>query len=335
MTIFIEGVAFPLGVINANGWGIPFAEADNAIKSLKTSVVRICSRVDPHICDYMEDPFSEIGHVVDAWRDGDDIVCKAEITDSQAVQKIEDGTWKTTWSVFAYSDETDSGGWAHNIIAKSITIVDNPAWEQSQWSVTASKDGGKQEVRKISQFKLIASSQNKEGGQLTPEEELENLKKEIEEKDGKITELGEQAGKVEGLEKQVGELGASVKDLENKLKEKETLVASLEKKEAGSVPMEKVKELIASAIAEHDTEQATLKANAEAREAFVAARKALGMETKTDQFTALTASEFKEMTETLAVKLSASGKPTYPANNVSDNTTATGAYDGKLGDWVK
>lgn len=314
MTIFIEGVAFPLGIINANGWGIPFAEADNAIKSLKTSVVRICSRVDPHICDYMEDPFSEIGHVVDSWRDGDDIVCKAEITDSQAVQKIEDGTWKTTWSVFAYSDETDSGGWVHNLIVKSITIVDNPAWEQAQWSVTASKDSGTQEVRKISQFKLIASSQNIEGGLLTPEEELENLKKEIEEKDGKITELGEQAGKVEGLEKQIGELGASVKDLENKLKEKETMIASLEKTEAGSVPMDKVKELIASAIAEHDAEQVVLKANAEAREAFVAARKALGMETKPDQFTALTASEFKEMTDTLTVKLSASEKPIYPAD---------------------
>lgn len=314
MTIFIEGVAFPLGVINANGWGIPFAEADNAIKSLKTSVVRICSRVDPHMCDYMEDPFSEIGHVVDACKDGDNIVCKAEITDSQAIQKIEDGTWKTTWSVFAYSDETDSGGWVHNLIVKSITIVDNPAWEQAQWNVTASKDGGKQEIRKISQFKLIASSQNKEGGHLTPEEEVDKLKKDIEEKDGKITELGEQAGKVEGLEKQVGELGASVKDLESKLKEKETLIASLEKKEAVSMTMDEVTKKIAAAIEEHDAEQAVLKANTEAREAFVAARKSLGMETKPEQFKTLTAADFNEMTETLKVKISASEKPVYPAD---------------------
>jgi len=277
----------------------------------------------------MEDPFSEIGHVVDSWRDGDDIVCKAEITDSQAIQKIEDGTWKPTWSVFAYSDETDSGGWAHNLIVKSITIVDNPAWEQAQWSVTASKDTGKQEIRKISQFKLIASSQNIEGGQLTAEEEVDKLKKEIEEKDGKIAELGEQAGKVEGLEKQVGELGASVKDLESKLQEKETLIASLEKKEAGSVPMETVKELIASAITKHDEEQVVLKANAEAREAFVAARKALGMEPKADQFTALTAADLKEMTEALNVKLSANGdRPIYPAN---DSPGTVGNFN--TGEW--
>jgi len=78
--------------------------------------------------------------------------------------------------------------------------------------------------------------------------------------------------------------------------------------------METVKELIASAITKHDEEQVVLKANAEAREAFVAARKALGMETKADQFTALTASDFNEMTETLNVKLSASNDPIYPAN---------------------
>lgn len=312
MTIFIEGDVFPIGEKNVNGWGIKEAEVDNAINSLKSSVSRICSRESPHGCDETEDPKSEIGNVVDSWRDGNWVRARVAVTDSVAEQKIKDGTWRNTWSIYGKAASVEDG-WANQFNSRSLTLVQNPAWKDASWEVAAA-EGGEVGLRTVTEFTLIASSQNKEGGLLTPEEEVENLKKEIEEKDGKITELGEQAGKVEGLEKQIGELGASVKDLETKLKEKETLIASLEKKEAGSVPMEKVKELIASAIADHDAEQVVLKANSEAREAFVAARKALGMETKPDQFTALTASEFKEMTETLNVKLSASEKPIYPAD---------------------
>jgi len=316
MTIFIEGDVFPIDEKNVNGWGIKESEVDNAINSLKSSVSRICSRESPHGCDETEDPKSEIGNVVDSWRDGKWVRARVAVTDSVAEQKIKDGTWKNTWSIYGKAASV-TDGWANGFNARSLTLVQNPAWKDASWEVAAS-DGGEVGLRTVTEFTLIASSQNnKEGGLLTPEEELENLKKEIEEKDGKITELGEQAGKVEGLEKQVGELGASVKDLENKLKEKETLIASMEKREAVSMPMDEVMKKVAAAIAEHDEQQAILKANAEAREAFVAARKALGMETKADQFTALTASEFKEMTETLTVKLSASEKPIYPADTGS------------------
>jgi len=93
MSLFIEGTAFVLGVLNANNQGIPFSEAENSIKSLKTSVVRICSRVAPHFCDDIGDPLSEIGHVVDAWCEDDNAICKAEIADSIAEQKISDKTW--------------------------------------------------------------------------------------------------------------------------------------------------------------------------------------------------------------------------------------------------
>lgn len=312
MTIFIEGDVFPIDEKNVNGWGIKEAEVENAINSLKSSVSRICSRESPHGCDETEDPKSEIGNVVDSWRDGKWVRARVAVTDSVAEQKIKDGTWKNTWSIYGKAASV-TDGWANGFNARSLTLVQNPAWKDASWEIAAS-EGGEVGLRTVTEFTLIASSQNIEGGQLTPEEEVENLKKEIEGKDGEIAKLGEQAGKVEGLEKQVGELGASVKDLEKKLQDKETLIASLEKKEAGSVPMEKVKELIASAITEHDAEQVILKANAEAREAFVEARKALGMETKADQFTALTAADFKEMTETLNVKLSASNAPVYPAN---------------------
>lgn len=327
MTIFIEGDVFPIDEKNVNGWGIKEAEVDNAINSLKSSVSRICSRESPHGCDVAEDPKSEIGNVVDSWRDGKWVKARVAVTDSVAEQKIKDGTWRNTWSVYGKAASVNDG-WANGFNARSLTLVQNPAWKDASWEVAAS-EGGEVGLRTVTEFTLIASSQNIEGGQLTADEEVENLKKEIEEKDGEIAKLGEQAGKVEGLEKHVGELGASVKDLESKLQEKETLIASLEKKEAGSVPMETVKELIASAITTHDEEQVVLKANAEAREAFVAARKALGMETKAGQFTALTASDLKEMTEALNVKLSANGdRPIYPAN---DSPGTVGNFN--TGEW--
>jgi hypothetical protein len=110
MIIFIEGTAFVLGVLNANNQGILFSEAEASIKSLKTSVVRICSRVSPHFCDDIGDPLSEIGHVVDAWQSNNDAVaCKASITDSVAAQKIEDKTWKPFWSIYGTVREYDSG----------------------------------------------------------------------------------------------------------------------------------------------------------------------------------------------------------------------------------
>jgi hypothetical protein len=71
MTLFIEGLAFPLNQKNANGWGIPASEADNAIKTLQSSVIRICPRDGPHDCDFSEDPKSEVGRIVAAWREGD------------------------------------------------------------------------------------------------------------------------------------------------------------------------------------------------------------------------------------------------------------------------
>jgi hypothetical protein len=49
LMVILEGVAFPLDVINKNGWGIPSSDADNAISSLQKAVFRGgCSSDFPH-----------------------------------------------------------------------------------------------------------------------------------------------------------------------------------------------------------------------------------------------------------------------------------------------
>ncbi len=155
MAITIEGTAFPLGEINKNGWGIPFSEAENAISSLKDSVLRICPRDSPHECDFSEDPNAEIGRIVDAWQEGSEIKARASVTDSVAERKIHDGTWENTWSIYSLADSIDDN-WASGVQARSLTLVQNPAWEQATWNIAAAEEG-KVAVRNIHQFKIIAS----------------------------------------------------------------------------------------------------------------------------------------------------------------------------------
>lgn len=324
MTIFIEGVAFPLGVINANGWGVPFAEADNAIKSLKTSVVRICSRVDPHGCDYFGDPNSELGHVVDAWQDGDDIMCRAEITDSVASQKIEDGTWKQNWSIFTGFSDVDSGGWGHGIVIESITLVNDPAWETAKWNVVSASKEGKRKVHTISPYKIVTyasltsqTSQPKGDETIPDEPTVEDLKNQLETANKLIEELKPKVELIPGLESQVTELTASKTKLEKDLSDKTKLVASLELEKGKSIPLAELDTRIAAAIEKHDKEKdAELKLSA-ARTKFVAARKeALNLDTTADEFTSLSAADFEKLASELSQKLEAgwdSGPaPIYP-----------------------
>jgi|GEM_PF-841010 len=312
MSTFIEGVAFPLGELNANGWGIPFAEADNAIKSLKTSVVRICSRVDPHMCDYMGDPNSEIGHPVDAGRDGDNVTCRAEITDSIAAQKIEDGTWQPFWSIFASTQDIDSGGWIHGVAIESITLVNNPAWKTAKWSVVSASEDGVKRFHITSPFKIIASEEPKKAGdETTPDEPtIEDLQKQIADKDKLIEELrpkADQAEKVPGLETQVAELSASNESLTNELGEKKKLIASLELKNAESIPLAELDERIAAAIEKDHTETEAKNALAASRNRFVSARKEyLGAETQPEEYTSLSAADFDRLSADLEGKYGAS-----------------------------
>lgn len=333
MTIFIEGLAFPLGEINANGWGVPYAEADNAIKSLKTSVVRICSRTDPHGCDYTGDPNSEIGHVIDAWQDGANIICKAEITDSIAAQKIDDGTWKQTWSVFSGFNDIDSGGWAHGIAVESVTIVNNPAWESAQWKVVSAASGEKTGFRKISTFEIIASN---EGDPITPdlEKRIGELETQLAEKDKLIAELQPKADTAGTLETQVAELKASKNTLEKELGEKKTLIASLEKTKAVSMTTDEAQKLVASELEKYKAELKAEQERTEAFKAFAAAREKLGLETNPEDFKSLSASDLEKLAEELGgIKISASVQmPRYPAN--SKTTTSVGRYDSVKKEWV-
>lgn len=331
MTLFIEGLAFPLNQKNANGWGIPASEADNAINSLKASVLKICPG-EAHACDFSEDPYGRIGRIVDAWQKDNGIYVRAAVTDSVAARKLKEGTWdEHTWSVYADSkiDPKLNDGWAGGFTAKALTLVKNPAWTQAQFTVAASADGGVFKLHTFSQFQLVASQE--EGETIT--EELEKLKVELEEKDKIIEELKPVAASVPELEAKVGELTASIEDLKGKLEEKNTLVASLEKGKASSLTLEEAQKLVASALEEYKQEVQKANERETAFKAFASAREKFGLETKADDFKSLTAADLSKLAEDLGgVKLSASVQ--YPAGNVqTENKACIGAYNPKTGVW--
>lgn len=147
--MLIEGVAFPIDVLNLNGQGIPASEVDNAIASLRSAVLRICPRNSPdgaHSCDFSGDPKAEIGQFVEAWHDTavepSVIRVIADVKDSVAIQKIMDGVWENTWSFFGSGIE-DSKGWIHDFYVESMTLVKDPAFKEAQFTIlSASKEKG-------------------------------------------------------------------------------------------------------------------------------------------------------------------------------------------------
>jgi len=353
MSIFIEGTAFPIGVINRNGWGVPFSEVDNAVATLKTSVVRICSRLDPHGCDYTGDPLSEIGHVVDAWKEGDDVKVKAEITDSVAAQKIEDGTWKNNWSIFIGYDEADTEGWLHGIAAESITIVDRPAWDTATWQVVAASEVQKKGIRIISNFWKSAST---EGGIITDElEELKIRLAEVEKErdelkaklqaisDGTGGEAGGEAGGNGGgegvgageLEKELGELKTAKASLEKQLEENKKQIASLQLEKAKMVPIAEIEKRIAAALEEHDKKIAAEIERGKAFASFVEARGRLGLETNPEDYKTLSASDLNKLAADLnGIKIPAGAySVTYPASSSPKGVTV-GRWDSEKKQWV-
>jgi hypothetical protein len=379
MTLFIQGLAIPLGTKNLNGWGIPEVEADNVLNSLKASSLKVCPG-EAHLCDLTQDPYGRIGHIVDAWKEADGIHAKGHVTDSVAARKIREGTWKDfKWSTFADSkiDPKSNDGWAGGVTVKSMTLVKNPAWTQAQYQIIASEDSGPTEIRLFSDFTIFASGDEN----IPTDDELKaaqtkiaDMQKEIdtmkqaatvsastiEDQKAKITSLSasivekdkalniavndvtEAKTALADATGKVDTLTASVSDLETKLGEKTTLVASLEMKLAGSIPMEQFDDKLAAAMEKHDAEKEAKTILTASREKFVAARKELGMETKNEEFTTLSAADFDTMTEMLSVKLTAgrpgSGTPQikYPADPVAvDYGFATGAYNEKTKEWTK
>ncbi len=327
--VIIEGTAFPLDKINKNGWGVPASEAGNAISSLKNSVIRVCPRDAPHGCDFSEDPKAEIGRILDVWKEGKDVKIRADITDSIASQKVEDGTWPNTWSVYGHSQKL-TDGWVEGFAARSMTLVLDPAWEDAKWGIAASESGG-YAVRTIQSFSLIASqagdpvaeennNQDPSGGDPSPEEKIEQLEQTVADRDKEI----------EDLKKNSSDLTAANEELGKKVKDLEKIVASHEKNKATSVPMEKVQELIetkaneiaASAIDKHkeDLRRST------AFEKLSAARKELDLETKADDYQHLTAADLEKLADEFGgVKVTAGTKFQYPASE--SGKSRTGVYN--------
>jgi len=345
MTLFIQGLAIPLDTKNVNGWGIPAAETDNVINSLKNSTLRICPG-EAHACDFTGDPNGRIGRSVDAWLEKDGIHAKYEVTDSVAARKLKENTWDDLkWSTFADSkiNPLSNDGWAGGVTVKSMTLVKNPAWSQAHYQVAASEDEGTTPLRLFSDFQLIASQEQNEGENITIE--LETKIKDLEEKlaasEKSLTEketalsaaVSETAGiteKLTEIQASVTEITASKETLEKDLETKTALIASLEKEKAGSVPMTELKTIIAAAIEEHDQQLKTVNARDEAFKMFASAREALGLETKQEEFTTLSAADLSKLADDLGtVKLTAS-QIRYPANpsNSSGFTVGRPKSDG-------
>lgn len=302
--VIIEGTAFPLDTLNKNGWGVPASEADNAISSLKNAVIRVCPRDSPHGCDYSEDPMAEIGRVLDAWKEGNDIKARAEITDSIASQKIQDGTWPKTWSVYTKAASLKDG-WASGIDTRSLTLVTNPAWESAEWEVVAA-DGESLGIRSLNVFSIQASV------------------------DDTMTEALEPAGGVTSTEL-AEQLALKQKEIDD-LKQ---MVASLEGEVSKRMPVEEVQKLVASegqkiAAAEIEKYKAET-AKATAFEKLVAARKDLGLETKAEDYQTLAAADLEKMADEFSkIKLSAAAVK-YPSNPGSGTV---GRWDPTKKEWV-
>ena len=163
--LLLDGPVFPIAQKNRNGWGIPLDSVDSAISSLKTSVVRICPSIfgeSEHHCDLSGSRKDEIGKVIDAYLDNNEVRAVVEITDSVAIQKLRDGTWQPTWSVFG-SGQRDSDGWVHGYINESLTFVKNPAWENAKGEIIFSASEDEQtEVKNLKSYTTLELNQDKE-----------------------------------------------------------------------------------------------------------------------------------------------------------------------------
>lgn len=340
MSIFIEGPAFPLDEINANGWGVPKSEAENAINSLKSSVIRVCTRADPHICDLFEDPFAEIGRIESAWEQDGGIWARGIITDSAAEAKIKEGTWGNSWSVFGY-EEANTDGFSQGFEARSMALVQFPAWETANWAIVAARAAGAKNRKPIVSASNVYTifddsktknqnkkSANKRTGDPMADPEQDPIKQILawmEEHSGPETpgEEGEGGGVPE-------EIAASIKALEKQAADKEARIAALEKQLSTAIPADKFPEMLAAGIAE-DKEK-TRRAAAYAQ--FAAVRQERGLETNEEDYKALTASDFERSITELETLRPVAGGAQYPQGGGTVQAGAdTGVWDPHTRTW--
>lgn len=348
MTIFIEGLAFPLDEINANGWGVPGSEKDNAIESLKNSVIRICTRSDPHACDLSEDPYSEIGRITDAWERGGKIYAKGIITDSVAEQKILDGTWGKNWSVFAY-EESNKGGFSQGFMARSMTLVQNPAWETANWVIVAAKDSGAKNRKPVSSASnsFTVSNLDSNSTKTNTKKSACSKRKGDSMTDNPDPNIQELLSRLEALEKAtiqpgqseitdsvtasiIKDVAASVKNLENDLKGKEARIATLEKELSTAIPADKFPDMLTAALKEEKDKDT----RAAAYTRFASVRTERGLETKEEDYTAMTAADFERSISELETLRPVAGGAQYPRGAGTESAGAnTGTYDPFTKSW--
>ena len=301
--VIIEGAAFPLDVLNKNGWGVPSSDADNAISSLQNAVIRICPRDSPHGCDVSEDPNAEIGRVLAAWVDGNKVLTKVDITDSIAQQKLIEGTWPKKWSVYAKSKKLKDG-WTEGIDVRSLTLVTNPAWDDATFEIAASDDG-ELGIRFFQPFELSASVVDTMTENITPPTGGASPA-EFEAK------LKEQQGIIEALTKDKTDMASEIEALNTQLGELKTIAASKDAELAKRITTEDAQKLVASAIAADHEKQA----KEAALEKLVAARKERGLDPKTEELQTLTAAQINSALDDLEkINLFASTKFSYSSTS--------------------
>ena len=136
----ISGQLLKLDTLNGNNWGVPSTESQNLLQSLVGVPLKICSGAESlrneHSCDYNWDNNAQIGKVVSAEQIGDWIHTKAEVTDLDAIGKIESHTWTPKWSIFTgFQDK--KAGMLQGTKALSVTIVKNPAYPEAEFRAGA------------------------------------------------------------------------------------------------------------------------------------------------------------------------------------------------------
>jgi hypothetical protein len=343
MSIIIEGPAFPLDEINANKWGVPASEANNAIESLKNSVIRVCTRADPHICDLFEDPYAEIGRITDAWEQAGSIFARGIITDSVAEQKITEGTWGNSWSVFAY-EESNTDGFSQGFQARSMTLVQNPAWETANWAIVAARDKGAKHRKPVSsasnvftisdstKTKTKKSSCKRKGDSMAdnPNPEIQELLTRLEALEKATIQPGQSEITDAVTASLIKEVSASIKTVENDLKEKEARIATLEKELSTAIPAEKFPEMLAAALKEGKE----IEKRAAAYERFAAVRQERGLESKEEDYRAMTAADFERSISELENLRPVQAGAQYPRGGSGESAGAnTGTYDPYTRTW--
>lgn len=330
--VLIEGTAFPLDEKNHNGWGIPSSEIDNVLNSLKTAVVRICTGKEPHGCDFQYDPFSEIGRPADIRINGNDVSVVADITDSVASRKIDEGTWMQKddegnliggWSIFTeYDDEAD--GWLKGVNIKSLTLVKEPAWDKAIWTKAASADEHSS-LLFYKPFKILVGNTMDEkttpttGGGGIPAEYDALLK----EKDSIINELNTNKSSMEtefqALKEQFESVNAELTTLKQAAASKDVELSK-------RITLEEAQNMIAAAIeADHEAQ-----AKEQALGRLAAARKSGNLETNIDDYKTLAASDVEKLASDFEkMTKGASKEPVYPAN-ASKYTPRMGVFDPKI-----